>query len=64
METQRVNGYRNRNGLVFYIEQYNPEQRTWYTVGDTYEKLEYATAQVEHYNLVELLHIIGGLEVA
>lgn len=54
MNTQRVNAYKNSNGIWFYIEEYHPEHGSWCTVGDTYEKLEHATVMVEHHNLVEL----------
>lgn len=54
MTTQRVNAYKNSDMTVFYIEEFNPELKEWFTVGDTYENIKHASAVVENHNLQQL----------
>jgi hypothetical protein len=57
METQRVNVYIAGSGIpVFYVEQYNSTLRDWFTVGDTYEKIEHAESTVNHHNLTLVMN--------
>lgn len=56
MQTQRINAYTvDDNRKVYFIEQYNPEVKDWFTVGSTFDKYEYAEAQVNNQNIKELL---------
>lgn len=57
MTTQRVNAYTVAdNRKVYFIEQYNPELKEWFTVGDTLDKYAHAEAQVNNHNIKELLN--------
>lgn len=59
MQTQRINTYATQGIPVFYIEQYNPKLKEWFTVGDTYEKIEHALIIVESHNLKEIVKVLA-----
>lgn len=65
MNTQRVNTYKSGMGIqVFYIEQYNPDLREWFIVGDTYDKYEHADSIVKNHNIKEVFKLIDVEERA